>query len=360
MNSVRYQRDYERRLTAVMIGCGGHAFRNILPTFHYAPVNLTAVCDKDAERAKSAAREWGAEKFYTSYRDMLKAEQPEVVFVVLNPDSQGRPQYPTIAKDALRAGASVWIEKPPAASSAEIRQMMEVSRETQKFVGVGFKKMFFPANVKAKEIISRPEFGAVTTITARYPQSLPPTEHLGDDRRMAGFLDHVAHPYSLLRFLGGAIESLCIEREARVGASLTTIRFKSGALGSLHLSAGQPGQAPLERTEVIGEGASVVVDNNIRVTYYRLGAPNGEYGRTGSFFGSDEGAALFWEPEFSLGQLYNKGLFLLGYVSEILYFCECALASRPPEIGSLADALEIMNVYEAYRQPPGQRRQIAE
>jgi hypothetical protein len=27
-----------------------------------------------------------------------------------------------------------------------------------------------------------------------------------------------------------------------------------------------------------------------------------------------------WEPEFSLGQLYNKGLFLLGYAPEVIDF----------------------------------------
>jgi predicted dehydrogenase len=77
--------------------------------------------------------------------------------------------------------------------------MMSASRETGKFVAVGLKKMFAPANVKAREIIARPEFGGVSTITARYPQHLPPVEQRGDARAMLGFLDHIVHPYSVLR-----------------------------------------------------------------------------------------------------------------------------------------------------------------
>ena len=353
LSSVRYNAEYPRRLRAAVIGCGGHALRNILPTFQYAPVDLVGVCDLDRERAASAARLFGASAVYTDFRELLDKEKPEIVFVVLSADRAGRPQYPAIATEALRAGAHVWIEKPPASSAAEIVAMQQAERETGRFVGVGFKKMFFPANVKAREITERPEFGRVSTITARYPQALPPPEERGDSRAMAGFLDHIVHPYSVLRLFGGPIQSLCVEREDRTGASLTTVRFAGGAVGSLHLPAGQSEQSPLERTEIVGQGCNVVIDNNLRVVYYPPGAERGGYGRAGSAYG-DKGAE-FWEPEFSLGQLYNKGLFLLGYAPEILYFCDCVLTGQPPEVASLTDALALMRVYEAYREPDGQK-----
>jgi len=359
---VTYNQEYERRVRLAAIGCGGHAQRNIFPTFAFAPVDLVAVCDLDEGRAQAAARLWGAPAVYTEYRKMLARERPEAVVVVTNYDADGRPRYPAIAIDALREGAHTWIEKPPAASVAEIEAMRVAERETGRFVGVGFKKMFAAANVKAKAIIGRPEFGAVSTITARYPQRLPPVEDRGDARKMLGFLDHIVHPYSVLRLLGGPITSLFVERNEATGGSVTAIRFASGAVGSLHLAQGQGGMAPLERTEIVGAGgASVVVDNNVRVTYYRRGgAPNGGYGRAGTFFddGSedgDAGAPLFWEPEFSLGQLYNKGLFLLGYAPEIRAFCECVLESRAPDVGNLDDALELLRVYEAYCRPDGER-----
>ena len=355
LSSVPYNAEYPRRLRAAVIGCGGHALRNIFPTFQYAPLDLAAVCDLVPERAASAARLFGAASSYSDVQTMLETEHPEVIFVILNCDAEGQSQYPALAIQAMQAGASVWIEKPPATRSDEIRQMMQVSRDTGKFVSVGFKKMFYPANVKAKEITLTPEFGPVSAITARYPQDLPPQDERGDDKRMAGFLDHIVHPYSLLRYFGGPIESLQFEREHRTGASLTTMRFTNGALGSLLLSAGQSQQSPLERTEIIGQDSNVIVDNNIRVTYHRPKAQRGSYGRAGSAYGDDEAATLFWEPEFSLGQLYNKGLFLLGYAPEILYFCDCALNDRVPEIASLDDALELMRIYEAYRQPDGQK-----
>jgi len=226
--------------------------------------------------------------------------------------------------------------------------MGDVSAETGRIVQVGFKKMFFPANVKAKEIVSRPEFGGVSCITGRYPECLPAPEERNDMRKMVGFLDHIMHPYSVLIYLAGRVESIYVERNRKTGASVTAIRFESGAVGSLHLPHAQSGMSPLERTEVVGDGANVIVDNNVRVIYHRPGRPEGGYGRASTVFGPDDGGTLFWEPEFSLGQLYNSGLFLLGYAQELIAFCECALTGRAPEVAGLDDALELAKIYEAY------------
>ena len=104
---------------------------------------------------------------------------------------------------------------------------------------------------------------------------------------------------------------------------------------------------------MIGAGANVVVDNGVRVGYYRPGGHR-PYGRSASFLVEDDAAPLFWEPEFSLGQLYNKNLFSLGYVPEVLEFCRAILEHRAPVKGTLDDALAIMRLYEAYcRVPPG-------
>ena len=102
------------------------------------------------------AREFGAQRAYRDYREMLAIEDLDCVFMVTNYDDRGRPRFPAIAIDVMRAGCHAWIEKPPAADLAEIDAMMTVERETGKFVQVGFKKMFTPANEKAREISQRP------------------------------------------------------------------------------------------------------------------------------------------------------------------------------------------------------------
>lgn len=348
---ITYQFEYEERIPVAFIGAGGHSFRNIYPALQYAPVDLRAVCDLDGGRAAAYARMFGAPAHYTDHREMLERESPRAVFVVTGYDAAGGVLATDIAADCLRAGAHVWTEKPSAASVADVRRLMATSEETGRFVMTGLKKVFTPATEKVKEIITSPAFGPVSSMSIRYPQSLPAPQDRHDGMAMRSFLDHIYHPAAVLTHLMGPVERLTYEWEPVTGGSVTTMRFASGAVGSMHLAAGAAATSPLERLEVVGRGGNVVVENGVRVRYYRAGAEP-TYGRAPSYVVDDEHAPLHWEPEFSLGQLYNKNLFYLGYVPEVLHFCESVAADKSPEKGTLADCLQIMRLYELYRDLP--------
>lgn len=351
MSDVRYQFEYEERLPIAFIGAGGHSFRNVYPALHYAPVDLRAVCDVDRSRAEHYARMFGAATAYDDYRQMLAREKPVAVFIVTSYASDGRVQATAIAEECLRAGAHVWMEKPTASTAAEVDHLATVSAETGQLVMTGLKKIFTPAMQKLKAIIESPEFGAVSSISVRYPQSLPVPDERGDGPAMIGFLDHIYHPGAILGYLGGPVERLSYEWEPSSGGSVTSLRFASGVVGQLHLAAGSAGTSPLERVEVVGHGANAVVENSLRLTYYRGGAQQA-YGRSPSYIVDDDSAPLVWEPEFSLGQLYNKNLFYLGYVPEILHFCDAVSGRAPLTLGTLDQAAEIMALYETYQRLP--------
>jgi len=281
---------------------------------------------------------------------MLAKEKPEVVFIVTSYGPGAKPLYPALAMDCMKAGAHAWIEKPPAGSSKEIATMMRISQETGKQVGVGFKKMFFTAHQKAHTLINRPEFGRITSITASYPEWLPPLRERENPEKMVLFLDHFVHPHSLLRLLGGPLDWIFVNRCETNGAASVSLRFKSGAVGNLLFSAGQSECSYRERIEVIGEGENVVIENGLRVIHYPKVNRQEEYGRSGDYYELFKDAPRCWEPEFSLGELHNKGLFLLGYAPEVIHFTTRLLKGQAPLWGNLDDALELLKIYEAYLQ----------
>jgi hypothetical protein len=96
----------------------------------------------------------------------------------------------------------------------------------------------------------------------------------------------------------------------------------------------------------------IVVENNLRVAYHRL--PRLGYGDVPDFYaaGPDQATAV-WQPEFSLGQLYNKGLFLLGYYNEVNEFARAILDARAPRKGTLAQAWQVTRIFEAFAAGPG-------
>lgn len=356
----------EPRIRAGFIGCGSHSFRNVYPTFQFAPVELVATCDLDIDKARAFARQFGAERAYADHHEMLRSESLDAVFIVTGYDARGRPTYPDLAVDCLSAGCHVWMEKPPAATVEEIDRMDAAARAAGKQVMVGLKKMFFPANEKAAALAARPEFGPVRLATLQYPQYVPTVDefarYLDGERlpRVTGFLDHLCHPMALLVYLMGMPSTLHYAR-AENGAGLATFTYDqgphAGAIASLVLTQGAARNGGMERTMLAGErGAHIVVDNCHRVTYHRdpPPEPGTGYGSSPNFFtGAPEETTALWEPEFSLGQLYNKGLFLLGYYGEVNEFARAILEGRPVCKAHLEHARQVTRVFQAFAEGPG-------
>ena len=348
----------EPEINAGFIGCGSHSFRNLYPALQFAPVNLVAVCDLDRRKADAFAAKFGAKSAYTSYHEMLDRENLDAVFICTGYDDRGRPLYPRLSIDCLNAGCHVWIEKPPAASCSEITQMQDASSRSGKCVVVGMKKMFAPANEKAKELMSSEDFGAPQLVTLQYPQYVPSVleirEYIQDGKLNAvvGFLDHLCHPVSLLIYLLGMPESLYYER-SNSGAGIATFRYTSGAIASIAFTKGASTNGGMESTMIVSDkGEHISVENNTRVTLHRT-SPLG-YGTAPSFYtGTPDQASAVWEPEFSLGQLYNKGLFCLGYYNEINEFALSILEDRPPTKGTLEQAWQVTRIFEAFAGGPG-------
>jgi predicted dehydrogenase len=349
-------------IKAGFIGCGSHSFRNLYPTFQFAPVKLRATCDLDLEKARAFAAKFGAERAYGDHREMLAREDLDAVFICTGYDPKGRPLYPGLVRDCLEAGRHVWIEKPPAASSAEVEGLQAAERRAGRTVMVGFKKMFFPANEKARELISAPDFGPVSLATFQYPQYVPARAEFeaylarGERNGVVGFLDHLCHPVSLMIYLLGMPAALYYQRSSS-GSAAATFTFASGAVAVLSLAHRGSHDGGMERTVIVSESARhVVVDNNIRVSLRRNPprAPEAGYGAAPDYFtGAPGEATACWEPEFSLGQLYNKGLFLLGYYNEVNEFARAILEKRPPAKGTLEQARQVTRIFEAFAQGPG-------
>jgi predicted dehydrogenase len=350
----------EPEIRVGFIGCGSHSFRNIYPTFQFAPIRLAATCDLDLAKAQAFAAKFGAANAYADYRAMLAQETLDAVFIVTGYDPLGRPLYPRIAMDCLAAGCHVWMEKPPAASCAEIERLQQAATQADRQVMVGFKKMFFPANEKARRLMDEPDFGNPALIRLEYPQYIPTVAEFqvyseGQERapRPIGFLDHLCHPAALLLFLAGMPSTLYYQRSPN-GAGVALFQYDSGLVATLAFTHGSAGRDGMERTMIVSDaGRHIVVENNLRVSYHRIPALG--YGDVPDFYATaPNDTTTVWQPEFSLGQLYNKGLFLLGYYNEINEFARSILEKRPPAKATLTHAWQVTRLFEAFAQGPGQ------
>lgn len=347
------------RLRVAFLGTSGHALRNYLPSLPYAPVELVAQWDPDAGRAEAAARQFGAPRWYTEVDRLLDEARPDAVLIAAEGFDGDEPVAAGLMARALVAGCHAWTDKPLAATVATARHLIALRDRVRRVAGVGMKTMFYPALEQARAIVAQPGFGRATTATIRYPLHVPAAAGTPlSDGASRNCLNHIWHPFGAALLVLGPIERLTFEPAQAGGGGIAIARFVEGAVGAFHFNAGRSGTSPLESFEVVGEGANLVLDNAVRLTYYRRGSP-GPYGRTPSFITTPEQAPLVWEPEMSLGQLYNLNNFFQGYAPSIIAFATAALGGPPLGEGTLEDAVEVLKAFEALRTAPGTPIDIA-
>ncbi|MCL2362748.1 MAG: IS630 transposase-related protein [Defluviitaleaceae bacterium] len=84
------------------------------------------------------------------------------------------------------------------------------------------------------------------------------------------------------------------------------------------------------------------------------------YGNSPSYYvGSPEDATAVWEPEFSLGQLYNNSFFLLGYYGEVNEFCNAILENLNVSKGHLDDGIIITKIFRAFAEGANKQTDIS-
>lgn len=332
---MTYQREFERRLKVAIVGVGSHAYRNLLPAMNFLPVSLVAICDRNRQIAERTAAQYGVPRWYETAGAMYRNEDLDAVFLCVSPQL-----HPELACEALDAGLHVWMEKPPARRASEIEEI--IRHRDGKVAVIGFKKVFMPATQKVIELVGTEPFGALCSILAEYPMTIPEDgPAIFREGTVTNWLRNGCHPLSLCIAVGGPVVAVTV-----LCRTVCVLEFTNGAVANFHMAAGSNKGQPIERYSFFGDHAHIAIDNGLRVTFQR-GIPF-EYGRTTTFAppGLTSGA-IIWEPQNREGTLENKALFTQGIYDEMNYFCSRILERKDVEKGSLEFALEVMKVYEA-------------
>ena len=124
------------------------------------PINLTAVADARPDAAAAQAAAFNVETVYT-VDEMLADPTIELILNLTTPDA-----HASIAMQALRAGKSVYNEKPLALTRAEAREMQALAQEKGLRVG-GAPDTFMGAGIQTcLKLIDAGEIGQPIAATA--------------------------------------------------------------------------------------------------------------------------------------------------------------------------------------------------
>jgi predicted dehydrogenase len=273
------ERAKRKKLKLGIIGAGGVAQSKHWPAIQrlqvlWEPVEVTAFASLDEVQGRKAELTFGG-RWYPDYRQMLDQEDLDSV-IVSSPDAFHAEH--TIA--CLERGIPVLVEKPITRSLADALQMCRIADES----GIPFmtvaNKRYSPPYWRAHKYILEGPVSNPAMFVGKF--------NLGYD-----YVDLLEagsiHLFDIARYLmGDVIEVSCTganryhhsSRNYPVDHAICTLRFASGAIGSLYTCSTALSLKPWERVEVYGDHAWLDVDDQYRLTLHD----------------SETGPSKYWTP----------------------------------------------------------------
>ncbi len=180
-------------------------------------IPIAGIVGSSQPRAEQKAGEWGVDRAYANYDEMLADEAVDVVHIT-SPNDQHFSQ----ARAALLAGKHVVCEKPLAMNSNETGALAALAESTGLVAAVNFNVRFYPQVHEMRERIATGSVGSPFLVTGAYLQDwlLHDTDWnwrvesaRGGELRVVG--DIGSHWFDLASFVTG-------QRIVEVMAELTT------------------------------------------------------------------------------------------------------------------------------------------
>lgn len=142
-----------------ILGAGGIAKEMAKTIAPLKDVESYAVAARDYDRAEAFAKEWGFEKAYGSYEDMLSDDKVDLVYIAV-PHSH----HHKWTIEALNAGRNVLCEKAFAANTKQAEEMIALAEKKKLLLTEAIWTRYMPSRKIIDDIVRSGKIGKVVTI----------------------------------------------------------------------------------------------------------------------------------------------------------------------------------------------------
>ena len=248
-----------QRAVLGFIGAGNFAQSMLLPPLIKLGARLRGLATSTPVNAKNTAKKYNFEFCATDASEILRDSEINLVFVASRHDSHAR-----YVSDALRAGKSVFTEKPLALNEKELEMVLESysggqSAGAAPFLMVGHNRRFSePIRAVQHFFAARSE-----PLVMHYRVNagfLPPTSWVQQPEQGGRFIGEAGHFLDVMQFLCGALPVSVYAVAPNDDVSryhgdnlLVAITFADGSAGTIHYLASGANAIEKEYLEVFGE-----------------------------------------------------------------------------------------------------------
>ncbi|HSQ17064.1 MAG TPA: Gfo/Idh/MocA family oxidoreductase, partial [Anaerolineales bacterium] len=202
-------------IRVAIVGCGRISDLHQLGYRGREDAKIVAVCDTNKSHAKKKAKEWGVDKVYADYQQVLEDREIDLV-ELLTPHHL----HCLMTVQAAQAGKHISVQKPMALSAAEADQMIAAANRAGVVMRVYETFAYYAPAVCAKQMIEAGEIGEVRAVrmhistgTADTSWDVPLSSWLWrfNEKTCGGgplVFDHGYHLFSVGYYLGGPVEKV--------------------------------------------------------------------------------------------------------------------------------------------------------
>jgi predicted dehydrogenase/threonine dehydrogenase-like Zn-dependent dehydrogenase len=262
-----------------MLGAGSFAQNTLLPALKaISGVSFVGVCNATGPRSRNAADKFGFSYCSNSEAELLLDSRIKAVLIATRHNL-----HASQSLAALRAGKSVFCEKPLCLNERELAELVCVqskpasSKHSSPFILVGFNRRFAPMAVEMKKFLS--DIHEPLAIHYRVNAGHIPADHWVNDLEQGGgrILGEVCHFVDFLCFITGACpievhaQALGNSGQYSMDNVVATLKFANGALGTISYLANGDKSASKERVEIFGGGSVAILEDFRRLELVRNG-----------------------------------------------------------------------------------------
>jgi len=248
------------------IGAGNYAKAVLLPALvKESKIALRSVVTSTGPSAQRTGERFGFATCGTDASEVFADDSVDLVFITTQHDT-----HAALAEQALRAGKSVWLEKPVGLTMEEVDSVARAAEETNGFLMVGYNRRFSShARAVREAFAGRSGPMAIQYVVAA--GATPGGTWLTDPKVGGGrVVGEVCHFVDLCTYLVGALPSgvqanVFGRNPETDDSALVVMRYPDGSTASIWYLANASDELPKERWEVHADGRSALCDN-FRVT----------------------------------------------------------------------------------------------
>lgn len=198
-------------------------------------VESYAVAARDYKKAKSFAEQYGVEKAFGTYEDMLMDPEVELVYVA-TPHSH---HYEHM-KLCLKYGKNILCEKAFTANAREAKEILKEAKEKKLLVAEAIWTRYMPMRKTLDEIMASGVIGDITSLTANLGYVVGHLPRMEEPSLAGGaLLDLGVYPINFASMAFGdkikKVSSISVMTDKGVDASNSiTLIFEDGKMAQIH------------------------------------------------------------------------------------------------------------------------------